>query len=89
MPKSDEKLDTRVDDYALDMFGNMGYDVSKLPDSLVKLYKVTKRKKDVVFPSRVSAETLAIIAALSDMVDKRGEYEVPAEESKKKAEGAK
>jgi hypothetical protein len=84
MAKSDLKLDTRVDDYALDTFGNMGYDTAKLPDTLVKLYTVAKRKKDVIFPSRMSAEGCAIVATLSDMIDKRGEFAV-----EKKAEGAK
>lgn len=96
MPNSETVLDSRVDSYALDMLGNMGYDVSRLPDSLVKLYTIAKRKKDVVFPSRVSVETIAVLATLSDMVDKRGEYavvevpkpvETPAKE--KKVEGAK
>ncbi len=74
--------DTRIDEYALDTFGNMGYDVSQLPDSLVRLYRSIKIKKDVVFPSRMSAEGCAIVAAISDMMDKRGDFAV-AEKKKK------
>ena len=87
MSKSEGVHDTRIDEHALDMFANMGYDASKLPDSLVQLYNSIKRKKDVVFPSRMSAEGCAIIAAISDMIDKRGDFAV-AEKPKKKDEGA-
>jgi len=88
MPEPKEiKADSRIDESGLNVFVSMGYDSAKLPDSLVLLYNTVKRKKDIVYPSRMGAEACAIIAALSDMLDKRGEYAVAPEKTKKSDKG--
>ena len=75
MSNSDLKLDTRIDENAHSIFVGMGYDVEKLPNSLVNIYNSMKHKKDIVFPGRVTVEVCALIATLSDLVDKRGDFD--------------
>jgi len=58
----------QVDSYATEMFTAMGF-ASPLPDSLVTLYKAAKARKDRLQPGRMSVDGLAVIAALSELVD--------------------
>jgi hypothetical protein len=57
-----------VDSYATEMFSAMGF-AAPLPDSLVTLYKAAKTRKDRLQPGRMSVDGLAVIAALSELVD--------------------
>ncbi len=61
---------SQVDTYAGEMFTAMGF-ASPLPDSLVTLYKAAKTRKDRLQPGRMSVDGLAILAALSELVDGR------------------
>lgn len=61
--------EVRVDEHALMMFASMGYDRSRLPDSLVRYYNAFKRKKDIMAPGRLSAEGFAFVAILSELTE--------------------
>lgn len=58
----------QVDSFATEMFAAMGFP-SPLPDSLVTLYKASKLRKDKLQPGRMTIDGLAVIAALSELVD--------------------
>jgi hypothetical protein len=58
----------QVDSFAAEMFTAMGFQ-SPLPDSLVTLYKAAKLRKDKLQPGRMTIDGLAVIAAMSDLVD--------------------
>jgi len=67
MPKSEKAIDPRVDEYAANMFGSMGYDRGKLPDPLVSLYNTVKSRKDKIMPGRMSAEGFSFLTVLVEM----------------------
>ena len=71
MPKDKEKLENRIDEFAVSMFGQMGYDANELPDSLVEVYQEFKRRHDILRPSRLTAEGLAFCSFMADMMDQK------------------
>ena len=56
---------TNIDDHAKDMFEQMGYET--VPDSILKLYREVKRRKDKLHPGRMTPEGFALIATLGEM----------------------
>ena len=64
--KKSEYIETRVDDFAVNMFGSLGIK-GKLPDSLVECYNEVKRRKDKLQPGRLSPEGFAFVSLLSDL----------------------
>jgi hypothetical protein len=67
-PEAATVVAPQVDAFAADMFTAMGFP-SPLPDSLVTLYKAAKLRKDKLQPGRMTIDGLAVIAALSELVD--------------------
>lgn len=63
------EVDTRVDEYALSIFKAMGYDPTGLPDTLVRFYNAFKKKKDSLYPGRVTPEGFALCSTLYDLID--------------------
>lgn len=61
--------DTRVDEFALGQFKAMGYE--SLSDTLVLVYREFKRRKDRIYPGRLTPEGFAIVATLTDMIEGR------------------
>jgi hypothetical protein len=65
-PKEEEHLETRVDEFAIGVFGTMGYK-GRLPDKLVESYNNFKRVKDHMHPGRLSPEGFATVIALAKL----------------------
>ncbi len=61
------KTDVRVDEYAAEVFGAMGYDKHQLPPKLVELYCEVKLKKDKLAPSRLTPGEFAIVAMIAGL----------------------
>lgn len=58
--------DPGIDEYAIAMFGSLGYDVNKLPAKLVEIYKAVKQRKDRIAPGRLNSGEFAFISYMSD-----------------------
>jgi len=86
------EAEDRVDEFAIDIFGVMGY-TGRLPDSIVTFYTEFKRRKDRHRPGRLSPEAFATIALLADMADDKIDYPdyaaLAAKQAAEKAEKAK
>jgi len=79
MPKHKTEAIEPIDDFAMSIFGTMGYDTAKLPDALVKSYTTLKRRKDVLHPGRLTPEGFAMVTMLADMAPaKRASRPCPA-----------
>jgi hypothetical protein len=57
-----------IDDYAMEIFENMGYS-SPLSNSLIAIYTAFKRDKDKIQPGRLSLEGFACVATIAKMYD--------------------
>lgn len=68
--KKPEEPETRIDEFAVGIFSAMGY-AGRLPDSIVTCYTEFKRRKDTIYPGRLSPEGFAMVSVLSDMADRR------------------
>jgi len=62
--------DERLDEYAQSIFPVMGYP-GKLPDSMIRIYREFKRRKDSFQPGRLTPEGFATVIMLSDLTDGR------------------
>ena len=69
MSKEKESTEQRIDEFAVSMFKEMGYEGNELPDSLVDVYKEFKLRHDVLRPSRLTAEGFALCSLMADMID--------------------
>lgn len=67
-PKAAKKEENRIDPFAVEAFGRLGYTVP-LPDSVVAAYLDVKRRKDILQPGRLSPEGFALVAILADLND--------------------
>ena len=67
-PKAEVEQEDRIDEFAISMFGHLGYK-GRLPDTLVQLYKDYKRTKDRLTPGRLTAEGFATIVTLHSLVN--------------------
>jgi len=61
------ELDGRVDENTALRFGDIGYDVEELPDSLVEVYKKAKARQDRVRPAMLSQEMIIVCSLISDL----------------------
>lgn len=61
VPKERPVLVEPIDEYARDVFVAMGH-AEPFSPVLVDTYNDIKRRKDIVYPGRMSVETLAIIS---------------------------
>lgn len=59
--------DNRIDDHGREMFRGMGYE--HLTDTQVGVYKEFRRRKDRIYPSKVTPEGFAFITMLVDMIE--------------------
>lgn len=69
MPKEKESAEQRIDEFAVSMFKEMGYDENEFPTSLIDVYKEFKRRHDKLRPSRLTAEGFAFCSFMADMID--------------------
>jgi len=60
--------ETRIEPFAVQSFSEIGYK-GKLPNSIVKIYKEFKRRKDILQPGRLSPEGFAYVSLLADLCD--------------------
>jgi len=67
------EVEDRVDEFAIDIFGVMGYD-GRLPDSMVTIYNAFKKLKDRHMPGRISPEGFAMVIVMAEMLDDCLEY---------------
>ncbi len=63
------KLDSRIEEHAANMFGSLGFNAEKLPDSLVTVYTRFKKYHDIIQPSRLTVDGYAAVAVLSDIIE--------------------
>lgn len=82
-PETTPQRDERVDDFASEMFSVLGYDPSKLPDSVVACYKEFKKHADKIRPARMSLEGFVFVAMMADIVDGRFVMNSPPSKEKK------
>lgn len=68
-----------IDQHGLMVFEAMGYSPDNIPNTLDVLYTAAKKKKDAVYPGRMSPEMCAVIATFADVIDKRIDFTEPAE----------
>ena len=67
----EEEEETRVDEFAVEVFRSaLGYE-GRLPDKLVVLYNEFKRRKDSMQPGRMSPEGFAFVDLLAAITDSR------------------
>jgi len=62
------KPETRIDEDAISKFAAMGFK-EPLPNVLVSAYKAFKKRKDMVSPGRLSAEGIATVSMLADIIE--------------------
>lgn len=74
---------TAVDEHAKMMFKAMGYDPEALPSTVVRFYNAFKKKKDMLYPGRLSPEGFAMVSTLYDLIE--GDLARPEEPRKAKA----
>lgn len=67
-PIPTEAEETRVDEFALSTFRRMGYQ-GRLPDSLVTCYNEFKRRKDTLYPGRLTPEGFASVSMLAGLAE--------------------
>lgn len=60
--------ETRVDDFAIEMFKMIGHN-TLLSETTVWVYQEFKRRKDRIHPGRLSPEAFAYIDMLAGMLD--------------------
>jgi hypothetical protein len=59
----------RIDAYAIERFGELGYD-GRLPDSLVATYQAFRRRKHRMHPGPLSPEAFVTVLFLAGLIDK-------------------
>jgi hypothetical protein len=75
-----------LDPNSIAAFTAMGYDPADLPITLIATYKALKKRKDVVFPGRMSPEMCAIVSVIADMISGDIDLRDPDNVSVKKPE---
>ena len=64
------EFEDRIDEHGIAQFQALGYK-GRLPDNMVALYKAFKMTKDKILPGRLSAEGIAFVVTMSDIISNK------------------